>query len=217
MRKESLVFALSGMFFGLIVGWIIGTQQAGPAAAPRAQAVQQQSAPTTTPMAGSGQAALLDDNKLRALENAAAQRPQDAAVRTELGNMYFDAERYGDAIKWYEQALGINPRDVNVSTDLGVSYYYMNQPDKAIEQFARSLAVDPRHGKTLLNLGIVRAFGKQDLEGAAQAWKQVIDLAPDSQEGRAARQALENMKSAHPDLGAGAGAAGAQAKPPKSE
>jgi hypothetical protein len=62
-------------------------------------------------------------------------------------------------------------------------------------------------------MGIVRAFGKQDLEGAAQAWQRVIELAPDTPEGRAARQALDNMKSAHPNLGAGAGAAPA----PKSE
>jgi tetratricopeptide (TPR) repeat protein len=215
MRKDHLVFALAGVFFGLIVGWIIGTQQAAPGRAPQVQAVQQQAATTTAPMAGSGQAALLDENKIRALENAAAQRPQDAAVRTQLGNMYFDAERYADAVKWYEQALAVQPGDPNVSTDLGVCYYYLNQPDKAIEQFTKSLAADPGHTKTLLNMGIVRAFGKQDLEGAAQAWQRVIELAPDSQEGRAAKQALDNMKSAHPDLGSGAGAA--QAAPPKSE
>jgi len=66
-----------------------------------------------------------------------------------------------------------------------VSYYYLNQPDKAIEQFMKSLAVDSKHTKTLLNMGIVRAFGKQDLEGAAQAWQRVIELAPDTPEGRA--------------------------------
>ena len=218
MRKDSLVFALSGMFFGLIVGWIIGTQQAGPVRAPQAaQAVQQQTANTTAPIAGSGQATLLDENKIKALEGAAGQRPQDAAVRAELGNMYFDAERFADAIKWYEQSLAIDPRNVNVRTDLGVSYYYMNQPDKAIDEFTKSLAVDPKHTKTLLNMGIVRAFGKQDLEGAAQAWQQVIALAPESQEGRAARQALDNMKSAHPEVGAGAGATGTQAATPKGE
>ena len=55
----------------------------------------------------------------------------------------------------------------------------MNQPDRALAQFDRSLAIDPKHTKTLLNIGIVRAFGKQDLEGAAEAWQQVIDVAPD--------------------------------------
>ena len=72
------------------------------------------------------------------------------------------------------------PQDVNVSTDLGISYYYTNQPDRALAQFERSLAIDPKHSKTLLNVGIVRAFGKQDLEGAAKALQQVLDVAPGS-------------------------------------
>ena len=52
----------------------------------------------------------------------------------------------------------------------------MNQPDQALQQFDRSLAIDPRHTKTLLNVGIVRAFGKEDLEGAAQAWQRVVEI-----------------------------------------
>jgi len=217
MRRESLVLALSGMFFGLIVGWIIGTQRTTAVRAVQAPAVQQQAATTTTPMAGSGQAALLDENKVRALENAAAQRPQDALVRAELGNMHFDAERYPDAIKWYEQAFALDPGNVNVSTDLGVCYYYINQPDKAIAQFTKSLEVDPKHTKTLLNMGIVRAFGKQDLEGAAQAWQRVIEIQPDGVEGRAARQALDNMKSAHPGVGSGSAPGAGQGPAPKSK
>jgi len=121
-------------------------------------------------------------------------------VRVELGNTYFDAERYADAVKWYQAALAIDPKNVNASTDLAVCFYYMNQPDDAIAQFEKSLAVDPKHTKTLLNMGIVRAFGKQDLKGAAQAWERVIALAPESPEGRAAKQALDSMKGAHPEL-----------------
>jgi tetratricopeptide (TPR) repeat protein len=196
MKRESLVFALTGILFGLMVGWIIGSQQGS-----RVIRAPQQ-ATTTAPMAGSGQATLLDDNKVRALETMAAQRPQDAAVRAQLGNMYFDAERYADAIKWYEQAIALDPKDVNVSTDLGVSYYYTNQADRAVAQLSKSLDVDPKHTKTLLNLGIVRAFGKQDLEGAAESWRRVIEIAPNSDEGRAARQALDSMQSAHPGMGA---------------
>ena len=65
--------------------------------------------------------------------------------------------------------------------------------------------------KALLNQGILRAFGKQDLAGAADAWQQVVDLAPDTPEARAARQALEGLRNAHPD------ASGTpQGKPPVS-
>ena len=66
--------------------------------------------------------------------------------------------------------------------------------ETALAMFA--LAIDPKHIKTLLNVGIVRAFGKQDLAGAGKAWQQVVDLAPSSPEGQAAKKGLEGIKSA---------------------
>jgi tetratricopeptide (TPR) repeat protein len=204
MKRESIVFAVSGTFFGLILGWVIGTQQAAGPSLPR-QVAQQPATPATTTAPATSQgtatATVLDESRARQLAASADQRPDDAAVRVELANMYFDAERFAEAIRYYEEALRIDPGNVNASTDLGVSYYYTNQADRALTQFARSLEVDPKHTKTLLNMGIVRAFGKQDLEGAAEAWERVIALAPDSPEGRAAKQALDSMRTAHPGLG----------------
>ena len=132
----------------------------------------------------------------------------------QLGNLYFDAERYTDAVQWYEDALRLQPKDADVSTDLGVAYYYMNQPDKAIQQFEQSLKIDPAHTKTMLNMGIVKAFGKQDLAGASAAWQQVIATAPDSREAQAARKALEGLKQAHPGGGPSGGLTGDPAPPP---
>jgi cytochrome c-type biogenesis protein CcmH/NrfG len=196
MRAESIVFAVAGTLFGLIVGWILGSQQASGTTRLAAAATQ------TTAPASSGapasQAAPLDENRVQALRNAAEQNPRDVESRVQLGNTYFDAEQYGDAITWYEAALALRPSDPNVSTDLGVAYYYTNQPDRALRQFAQSLESDPRHTKTLLNLGIVRAFGKQDLSGAAEAWRQVVAIAPDSPEGQTAKKALEGLQNAHP-------------------
>jgi tetratricopeptide (TPR) repeat protein len=196
MRSDAIAFGIAGMLFGLIAGWIIGSQQttARPAAAPApsAAAAPAGSGSTTT------RAAVLDETKVTALKNVADREPSNAQPRVELGNLYFDAERYDDAVKWYSDALKLSPNDVNVSTDLGVCYYYSNQPDKALEQFDRSLKIDPKHAKTLLNVGIVRAFGKQDLDGAIKAWQQVLDVAPNSQEAQAAKRALDSLQSAHP-------------------
>jgi len=88
----------------------------------------------------------------------------------------------------------------------------MNQPDRALQQFERSIAIDPKHTKTLLNIGIVRAFGKQDLEGAAKVWQEVIDTAPNSPEAGMARQALQGLRSAHPQRGSSSPAANQPAK-----
>jgi tetratricopeptide (TPR) repeat protein len=206
VAKESVIFGIAGVFFGILVGWIVGSQQGAPS--------RPATAPVAAPAGASGQSSTavpLDEARAATLLQNANKNPRDSAVRVELGNMYFDSERFEDAARWYEQAIAIDPRNVNASTDLGISYYYMNQPDRAIQQFDRSLVIDPRHTKTLLNLGIVRAFGKDDLAGAAEAWQRVIEFAPDSAEGKRAQQALDSLKNAHPNV---PGGPGSTAKPP---
>ncbi len=203
MKPESIVFGIAGAFFGLLVGWIIGTQQAGPPrAVAAAAAVAQPAAATPAPMTGQA-ARPLDEAQAQALRANAEKNPADAAVRVDLGNLYFDAERYPEAISWYQEALKLDPKSPDVSTDLGVALYYMNQPDRALQQFAESLKVDPRHAKTLLNQGVVLAFGKQDLTGAAASWEKLIAVAPASPEADVARKALDGLRSAHPDMGGG--------------
>jgi cytochrome c-type biogenesis protein CcmH/NrfG len=196
MKVESILFAIGGMLFGVIVGWIIGAQQPGRAPA-RVETPQQQA-----PAQGAGQPqqqpAALDEGRVQALQTIVNSDPKNAEARVQLANTYFDGERYQEAIKWYEEALRLDPKNVNASTDLGVSYYYANNPDRALKQFEHSLSIDPKHTKTLLNQGIVRAFGKQDLDGATASWQKVVELAPESQEGQAAKRALDSMKSAHP-------------------
>lgn len=193
MKSDSIAFGVAGIAFGLIAGWIIGTQQAKPA-----QPTQTAAAPASqSPSSSNTRAAIVDEAKVNALKSVADKEPNNVKPRIELGNLYFDAERYDDAITWYEQAVKLSPNDANLSTDLGVCYYYTNQPDKALARFDASLKVDPKHVKTLLNLGIVRAFGKQDLAGATKAWEQVIALDPNGPEGQAAKRALDTLKSAH--------------------
>jgi tetratricopeptide (TPR) repeat protein len=194
MKSDAVAFGIAGILFGLIAGWIIGSQQAAarpPASAPVAEQA------SASAGGSSSRAAVLDETQVNALKTVAEKETSNATPRVQLGNLYFDAERYDDAIKWYGDALKLAPNDVNVSTDLGVSYYYSNQPDQALSQFDRSLKLDPKHAKTLLNVGIVKAFGKQDLDGAEAAWKQVRVIAPDSPEGQAAKRALDSLQSAH--------------------
>jgi tetratricopeptide (TPR) repeat protein len=192
MKSESIVFAIAGMCFGVILGWVLGSQQATRPAAPVAGAPAQTSA-----AAPQSQAPPLDEARVQQLKATIDGDPANAGAHAQLGNVYFDAQRFPDAIAAYEQSLKLNPNDADVSTDLGVSYYYTNRPDDALAQFDRSLKIDPKHTKTLLNKGIVLAFGKEDLRAAADEWKKVVELAPDSAEGEAARRALEGVAAAH--------------------
>ncbi len=211
MTKESVALGVAGVLFGFLTGWIIGAQQARPVAGPAPVASSAAPAAPATGGTPGGPApagpAKLDQARIDALRKRAADNPRDAAVRAEIGNAYFDAERYPEAITWYEASLALDPRNVDVSTDLGVGYYYANQADRALAQFERSLQSAPKHTKTMLNIGVVRAFGKQDLTGAASIWQQVVDIAPESAEGKAARRMIEAVRSAHPESGGPVGAA----------
>ena len=194
MKAESIVFAIAGMCFGVILGWVIGAQQAASrvVTAPAGQSAAGGTANTR-------QAPVLDEAKVQSLTTILKSDPKNATAAFQLANVYFDAERFSDAIPWYERGLQAEPNNPDASTDLGVSYYYTGQTDRALQQFERSLKINPKHTKTMLNQGIVLAFGKQDLKGAAEAWKRVVELAPDSPEGQAARRGLEGIASAgHP-------------------
>lgn len=198
MKLESIIYAISGIFFGLIAGWIIGSQQASMAPRPSAPVAESAPPPASSgSVPGTPPPAILDEAQVQALRNVVDRDPKNAVARAQLGNLYYDAGRYSDAITWYAESLALNPADVNVSTDLGVSYYYSNQPDQALKQLDHSLQIDPKHTKTLLNMGVVRAFGKQDLKGAMDVWRRLVEIAPESPEGRQAKQALESLSTAH--------------------
>jgi hypothetical protein len=104
--------------FGLIAGWVIGSQQSGvrtPAATAQA------SAPPPADSGATTRAALLDDAQVNALKSVATREPKNANPRVRLGNLYFDAERYDDAIAWYTEALKLTPdegRDIVRITEL---------------------------------------------------------------------------------------------------
>jgi len=199
MKADSIAYVIAGMCFGVILGWVIGTQQARSSnVAPAAQAP----AAAAETAANNRQAPVLDQGRVQALTTIIKSDPKNVNAVVQLGNVYFDAEQWDDAIQWYRRALELDPKNADASTDLGVSLYYTNKPDEALKQFERSLAISPQHVKTLLNKGIVLAFGKRDLRAAADEWKKVVELSPNSPEGQAARRALEGIAAAHAREGA---------------
>jgi tetratricopeptide (TPR) repeat protein len=194
MKPESVAYTIAGMAFGIILGWVIGTQQVasgGGVSPPAPVAAAPAAAPTQRAMPP------LDESRLRTLTGQFDRDPRRAETAVEIANVYFDAERWDDAIVWYERALEIDPANADASTDLGVSYFYTSRTDRALAQFEHSLQMDPTHTKAMLNKGIVLAFGREDLRGATEEWKRVVSLAADSPEGEAARRLLEGVAAAH--------------------
>ena len=190
-RSDLLPLFVSLVIATGLMGWMVWSQRPAESAvvtqvAPPVEATQ---TPATPPV---------DEGRVAELRMVVEQSPENAQARVDLGYLYFEVQRFDEAIPWFEAALAINPLDVSVSTDLGVAYFYTDEIDRALGQFAHSLEVDPGHAQTLLDLGIVRALGKQDLEGAIEAWEEVRRLDPDGPEALAAADAIERIRAAHP-------------------
>jgi cytochrome c-type biogenesis protein CcmH/NrfG len=180
------LIAGSCLVLGLAVGYVVfGSRPPAPVVTP-----VQSAAPAT----GAPQAGVVDEQQVQALKNILSRDPGNAQANVQLGNIYYDAGRYADAVGPYQKAFGADPKNVSVSTDLGTALWYAGRPDEAIAQFAKSLAIDPTHPQTLFNLGIVKRDGKQDPAGAIQAWEKLLATNPSYPDRDKVLQLLEQLK-----------------------
>jgi cytochrome c-type biogenesis protein CcmH/NrfG len=104
--------------------------------------------------------------------------PRDAATLIELGNLYYDASQWSDAIGYYTRALNETPKNPDVRTDMGIAYFYSGDADRALKEFDQALKDDPRHVQTLFNVGVVKMNGKNDPKGAIAAWESLLKIDP---------------------------------------
>lgn len=167
MKKEGLMMLVAGVILGAVLGFI-GTREyflRKMASAPPA------SAPQTQGQAASGAQGFdpaQHETMLAQLKAELDKNPADVEKRVMLGNIYYDAQRYDEAIPYYEQALKLQPKDANVLVDLGICYRFQKKYDEAIALFDKALAVEPDKKQALFNKAVVLGFDKGDKAKAGQ-------------------------------------------------
>lgn len=104
--------------------------------------------------------------------------PHNLAAIIALGNAYFDAGLWKQALRHYEQALQLDPANVDVITDAGTCYRNLGMPDRAIEEYERALKREPTHQNALFNLGVVYGYDRKDYATAIRYWEQLLHVSP---------------------------------------
>ncbi len=112
------------------------------------------------------------------LEEFLKDNPDNAEAWVQLGNLFFDTNRFTDSIEAYERSLELAPANPNVLTDLGVMYRRNKAPEKAVEAFDRAIAVAPTHETARFNKGIVFMHDLNNLEEAIRAWEGLVEVNP---------------------------------------
>jgi cytochrome c-type biogenesis protein CcmH/NrfG len=135
--------------------------------------------------------------RIEALEQAAADAPENTDNWIALGNACFDNNLFEKAINAYEAALKQKPGNADVWTDLGVMYRRSNDPENAIAAFEKAQEVSPGHQISLLNIGIVRLYDLNDPKNALIAWEKLLEFDPEAvaSGGMPIRDLVDSLKS----------------------
>ena len=182
-----------GLMGGLAIGYVLAEQQA---VQPRtAQAVEGGAAseglPAGHPPVDGGQspaASRLPEARVQELLGLLSQSPDDARLMVQLGNLYYDAERWQEARMWYERARELEPSDPDLATDLAVVYRALGQPATSLELLDEVVESRPEHWQALYNKVVILHFDMHEhdraeavlsrLEALAETNQSIPDLSP---------------------------------------
>ncbi len=171
IKKETMwlvaVIALAIGFFGGVVFSAFKSPASTPQPAQQTKQQSQSSAPDNTA-------------QILALELEVTKNPNNTEAWIQLGNRYFDDEKFDRAITAYNKALELSPNNANVLTDLGVMYRRNGNPQQAIASFDRASQIDPNHTTALFNRGIVQLYDLKNKEEALKTWEELVRKHPDA-------------------------------------
>lgn len=161
------------LLLGVALGYLFRGSASPATVAPKAAAPQGAVQPQPE---GDAKAALAQ--AAAPLLAAVTSNPNDYDSLVLLGNVYYDAKDFPNAIQYYTRALAIRPENPDVRTDMGTAFWYTGNADRALTELQTSLKYRPGHPQTLFNLGWVRWQGKADPKGAVESWEQLLKANP---------------------------------------
>jgi protein O-GlcNAc transferase len=118
------------------------------------------------------------DEALQLIEEAVRARPEAAAYRLSLGQVYSSQSRLDDAVAAYRQAIGLAPELADAWFGLGIALQVANRQEEAIEAYRRLLALDADHVDGLHNLASALELCGQIHEAVA-FYRRALEREPD--------------------------------------
>jgi cytochrome c-type biogenesis protein CcmH/NrfG len=194
MTPQAYVVAVICLLVGVAAGYLL-RGSGSPATVPSVQAAQQMPG-----IMGAGmqptpeQLRHMAEKQAEPLLAELKSKPNDATLLSNIGNIFYDAQQFKDAIDYYNRSLQAEPDNPGVRTDMGTAYFYLGNADRAIAEFNAALQRDPKHAQTLFDLGLVKWQGKSDVTGAVEAWETLLRVVPDYPERERVEQLIARAK-----------------------
>ncbi len=168
-----------------------GTSGAGTSEAGAAPGGGAPGLPPGNPTGGGGPPAPVMQ-MLTELRSRVAKNPRDIAALVALGNLYFDASKFDQAIGYYKNALALDPTNPDVRNDEAAALHATGHDLEALREIDRVLSERPNFPQALFNRGIVLgAMGRRS--DAVVAYREFLKVAPNDEHAADAHAAIKEL------------------------
>lgn len=167
MNKDNILFGVIGLLLGCIVGFLfanslnqsepqIASIPSAPISSAAGTSAQNQELPPDHPQVG-GAAAQQAGGPLpevsEALKNAEA-KPNDFKAQLDVGDLYYQIQRFDEAAKFYEKASKIRPDSVETLVKTGNAFFDAENYETAEKWYSAALAKNPDDVNVRTDLGL---------------------------------------------------------------
>jgi tetratricopeptide (TPR) repeat protein len=196
MNRENLLFAIIGILFGFIVGFMsasIMNQKYGPSS-PTATASQ--ALPADHPPVGAQNAGNPQGMQAEVQESIAKAKnePKNFDAQLKAAELYYQIQRYDQAIEFLLKANELQPTDYRTVAVLGMVNLDAGHFDTAEKWYRAAMKI--KQDDTMVLSGLAAAtLGKGDAKAAADAIAQLEKVDPNSEDLPKFRDQLATLKS----------------------
>jgi len=197
MKKDNIMFAIVGLLVGLIVGFMFANNvnrtaisQTPVASANSGTSTSAQSGNPALPAdhppigtsggdanGGPGGAAAIA--QVSAAIDKAKSEPQNFEAQMTAADLYYQIQRFDDAVKFYEAANKLKPTDTESMIKAGNSYFDSDKYEQAEKWYQQALQKDPKNISVRTDLGLTFFLrDPKDLDRAIKEYQASLQIDP---------------------------------------
>ena len=195
MNRENLLFAVIGVLLGFIVGFMFASTMSQKMAQTQ-MAGASQNLPADHPPVGGAQGAA-DPAAMREQVTAqidkARKEPQNFDAQIKAAELFYQIQRYDQAIEFLLKANQLKPTDYETIAILGVVNLDAGHYDQAEKWYRVALKMKSDDVRTLAGLAAA-TLGKGDAKAAEDAIAQLEKADPTSEDLPQFKQKLAGLK-----------------------
>jgi tetratricopeptide (TPR) repeat protein len=161
MKKENVLFGITGLLAGLIIGFMFANSvnQTAATSVPAAMSAMQANSnlPPGHPDIGSAQAKTITPEMQAAIDRA-KQQPGDLDAQLKAAEAYYQIEKFDEAIAYLTAANEINPQDREILVHLGNANFDAERFTEAEKWYMAALAKKSDDVNVRTDLGLTFVF-----------------------------------------------------------